>query len=120
MGNPLQPGTYYVGVVNDTSRHEPVFSYTLASRGIGTGFTIPVTPLAFSNGVISTRIRPGARARRPTTQVVVPSNTPSWRVELDTNIGDVALVINENALPDSMPRLLRLIRGRRTGDEQGG
>jgi hypothetical protein len=98
MGNPLQAGTYYVGVYNNSSTPA---SYSLASRGIGTGFSIPVTPLAFSNGVITNTSLAARQAAYYS--VVVPSNMPSWRVELDTNIGDVALVINETALPDSNP-----------------
>ncbi len=99
MGNPLVPGTYYVGVYNNSGTPA---SYSLASRGIGTGFSIPVTPLAFSNGVITNVV--GLNPRQADYySVVVPSNAPSWRVELDTNIGEVALVINETALPDSNP-----------------
>jgi hypothetical protein len=101
MGNPLQAGTYYVGVINNNTGTN-LISYTLESRGIGTGFSIPVTPLAFSNGIVTNLA--GLSARQAAYySVVVPSNTPSWRVELDTNIGDVALVINEPALPNSNP-----------------
>jgi hypothetical protein len=101
MGNPLQPGTYYVGVINNNTGTN-LISYTVASRGIGTGFSIPVTPLAFSNGIITNLA--GLNARQAAYySVVVPTNTTSWRVELDTNIGNVALVINENALPNTSP-----------------
>ena len=101
MGNPLQAGTYYVGVINNNAGANLV-SYTLESRGIGTGFSIPVNSLAFSNG-ISTNTT-GLNARQAAYySVVVPSNTPSWRVELDTNIGQAELVINEPSLPNSNP-----------------
>ena len=98
MGNPLQPGTYYVGVINNNTGTN-LISYSLESRGIGTNFTIPVTPLAFNNGIITNL----SLAARQTAyySVVVPSNSPSWRVELDTNLGDALLVIQENALPNS-------------------
>ena len=103
MGNPLQAGNYVVGVINNTTGTN-LISYTLASRGIGlgtsSGFSIPVTPLAFNNGIVAT-----AQLARNADyySVVVPSNTPSWRVEVDTNVGDVALVISETALPNSNP-----------------
>jgi len=79
-----------------------LISYTLASRGIGTGFSIPVTPLAFSNGVISNTS--GLNPRQADYySVVVPANTPSWKVRLTDVSGETALVINETALPDSNP-----------------
>jgi hypothetical protein len=99
MGNPLVPGTYYVGVYNNSSTPA---SYSLASRGIGTDFSIPVTPLAFSNGVISNTA--GLNPRQADYySVVVPTNTPSWKVRLTDVSGETALVINETALPDSNP-----------------
>ena len=97
MGNPLQPGTYYVGVANYTG--SAPMSYTLMSRGIGPGFTIPITPLAFSNGIVvnSSGLAPREAAYY---QVTVPPNATSWRVELDTNIGDSLLLIQKDALPN--------------------
>ncbi|MGD1084295.1 MAG: hypothetical protein ABSA47_06010 [Verrucomicrobiota bacterium] len=96
MGNPLQAGTYYVGVAN-YSGPGPL-SYTLMSRGIGPGYTIPITPLAFSNGVASV---PGLAPREAAYyQMTVPNNATSWRVEMDTNIGDSLLIIQQNALPN--------------------
>ncbi len=97
MGNPLSPGNYYLGVLNNTSVTNLV-SYTLASRGIGPGYTIPITPLAFSNGVVS---NPGLAPRQAAYyELTVPANASSWRVELDTNSGDSLLIIQENALPN--------------------
>ena len=44
MGNPLQPGTYYIGVQDPNN----VSSYTLQSRGIGlANYTIAVQSLRF-------------------------------------------------------------------------
>ena len=99
MGNPLEAGTYYVGVFNTGG--SSTTSYSLLSRGIGAGFSIPVTPLNFTNGptIMSTQVPRNADYY----SVVVPTNTTSWRVELDTNIGNVALVINESSLPTTTP-----------------
>src|SRR5439155_1955189 len=45
MGNPLEPGTYYIGVQDPNN----VSSYTLQSRGIGlTNYTIRVKVLSFN------------------------------------------------------------------------
>ncbi|MGA2557184.1 MAG: hypothetical protein ABSG04_13010, partial [Verrucomicrobiota bacterium] len=95
MGNPLQAGTYYAGVVSFSGTS--ALTYSLMSRGIGPGHTIPITALAFSNGVAS---NPGLAPRDAAYYVLtVPANASSWRVELDTNVGDSLLLIQESALP---------------------
>jgi hypothetical protein len=101
MGNPLVPGTYFVGVINNNTGTN-LISYTLESRGIGTGFTIPVTPLAFSNGVVSNTIPLNPR-QADYYSVVVPANTPTWKVQLSNDTGETALVINDTTLPNSNP-----------------
>ena len=54
MGNPLEPGTYYVGVRGGQNPTDPnPISYTLVSRGIGTNYSIGFHDLAFTNGVAS-------------------------------------------------------------------
>ncbi len=99
MGNPLSPGTYYVAVYNYTGSSS--LSYTIASQGIGSTYSIPITPLTFSNGVTSL---PGIAARQAAYYSVnVPTNTSSWQVELDTNLGQSILLIQKGYLPDSAP-----------------
>ena len=62
-------------------------------------YSIPVTPIAFSNGVVTV---PSLAPRQAAYySVVVPPNQPSWRVELDTNVGDVMMEIQLGSLPDS-------------------
>ena len=98
MGNPLSPGNYYLGVYNNTSATNLV-SYTLASRGIGPGFTIPVTPLAFSNGVANNVA--GLTPRQVDYyQVTVPTNAPSWKIQLADVTGETILMLEQNALPN--------------------
>jgi hypothetical protein len=97
MNNPLTPGTYYVGVFNYTGATP--LSYTLLSRGIGTGYTIPVTPIAFSNGVAMVTGLPPREAAYYS--VVVPSNTSSWKVRLNDDSGESMMLIQKDALPDS-------------------
>jgi hypothetical protein len=102
MGNPLSPGTYYVAVGNYTGSAN--LSYTVSSQGIGSGYSIPVTPLIFSNGVANVSSLPGLIARQAAYySVVVPTNATSWQVELDTNLGQSILLIQKGALPDSSP-----------------
>jgi hypothetical protein len=95
MGNPLQAGTYYVGVMSSTGTTP--FSYSLVSRGIGTNFTIPIISLPFTNGVITTNLLAREAAYY---KIVVPTNLPSWQVELSTNSGEALLMLEENALPN--------------------
>ena len=89
MGNPLEPGTYYIGV-KDHGSGQPC-SYTLASRGIGAGLSIPVGELAFSNGVVSGSSLPAWEAAFY--RVEVPSNAPSWKLRLAADAGDTLLMM---------------------------
>jgi hypothetical protein len=99
MSNPLEPGTYYIGVRNGSGPgNANPMSYTLVSRGIGTGFAIPVGSLSFSNGVVS---NPSLLAREVAYySLVVPSNMPSWRMELSTNVGESLLMLQKDYLPN--------------------
>jgi hypothetical protein len=95
MGNPLQPGTYYVGVYDPSGYAD---SYTLESRGIGiTNYSIPVTPLNWSNGMLTNTLTPREAAYY---SVVVPTNTPSWHVLLTPTNGQAILLAQENYLPN--------------------
>ena len=96
MGNPLQAGTYYVGVISTTGAN-PI-SYTLLSRGIGTNFTIPIVNLPFTNGVVTNLALNGREAAYYS--IVVPTNLPSWRLELGTNSGESLLMLQKDALPN--------------------
>ena len=96
MGNPLQAGTYYVGVMSSTGTTP--FSYTLVSRGIGTNMTIPIVSLPFTNGVITNLTLNGREAAYYS--VVVPTNVPSWKVRLANLSGETDLSVQESALPN--------------------
>lgn len=48
MGNPLEAGTYYIGVCGTNTSGSN--SFTLQSRGIGAGLSIPVHDIAFNGG----------------------------------------------------------------------
>lgn len=100
MGNPLEPGNYNIGVLNSQTSGYGTneMRYTLASRGIGTGYSIPVTPLPFTNGLaLITNLPPREAAYF---SVVVPTNLPSWQLRLGTNVGEALLILQENALPN--------------------
>lgn len=99
MNGPLSPGQYYIGVINYSA--DIPMTYTIQSRGIGAGFTIPITPLAFSNGVANI---PGLAPREAAYfRVTVPSNAPSWKVRLNATAGESLLVINQGRIPTHLP-----------------
>ena len=99
LGRPLSPGQYYVGVINASGTN--AMSYTILSRGIGAGFVIPITPLAFAGGTVS---NPGIVAREAAYySVVIPSNTPSWKLRLTNSAGESQLIVNRERLPNITP-----------------
>ena len=75
MGEPLEPGTYYAGVIDQAGTN--AMTYTLSSRGIGPGFSVPVTDLDFNGGTITTNM-PGREAAYY--RVQVPTNATGVRV----------------------------------------
>ncbi len=98
MGNPLEPGTYIVGVINSSTSDTNVMRYTLVSRGIGSGLSIPVAPLAFTNGVAAINNLPAREVAY--FSIVVPTNVPSWQVRLATNSGESSLILQKDSLPN--------------------
>ena len=96
-GNPLEPGLYYVGVFGGGGNTSNL-TYTLASRGIGTNLSLPIVSLPFSGGFVTNT---GLRAREAAYYcVVVPTNTPSWKLRLAPTIGDAALLVQKDFLPN--------------------
>jgi hypothetical protein len=97
MGRPLEPGTYYVGVISTNLSAGPL-SFTLRSRGIGDGFAIPVGDLGFHSSNLSYS---GLAPREVAVyRVSVPSNSPSWKVKLTTTGGDAVLAIARDHIPN--------------------
>jgi hypothetical protein len=95
MGNPLAPGTYYVGVLGGTTTP---LSYTLLSRGIGTNFAIPVGALAYSGGLVSSNTLPAREAAYY--RVDVPSNAPSWKLRLAVTNSEAMFAVQKDFLPN--------------------
>ncbi len=97
MGRPLETGTYYIGVFNSGTNSNGM-TFTLRARGIGDGYSIPVNNLDYAGGFVdnvSLAAREVAYYR-----VVVPSNSPSWKVRLAPIDGDVVLAASRGALPN--------------------
>ncbi|MDF7800674.1 BACON domain-containing protein [Pontiellaceae bacterium B1224] len=95
MGAPLEPGSYYVGFYNSSQTVTGTFSF--ASSAIGMGMTYEPQTIAFDGGLaLITNL--AARAVEYF-KVTVPSNTPSWQVELENTEGETQLYIREARVP---------------------
>ncbi len=97
MGRPLEAGVYYVGVLNKTATTN-LMSYTLSSRGIGTNLSIPVVDLPFAGGTATNLVLPGREAAYY--RVVVPSNSPSWKVKVSGTAGEFVLLGMKDHVPN--------------------
>lgn len=96
MGQPLEAGTYYIGVINDAGAVN--MNYTIVSRGIGTNLSLPVIDLNFTGG--STTISNLAPREAAYFRVQVPSNCPSWKIKLAPSVGEAMLIVLSNHVPN--------------------
>jgi large repetitive protein len=95
--NPLEPGTYYVAI-RDDSGPGPL-TFTFQSRGIGTNFAIGVSNLNFS-GPGSTVTGTLAAGEPAFYRLVIPPNQPSWKLRLTPNTGDALMLVQRDFLPN--------------------
>ncbi len=96
VGNPLVPGTYRVGVLNRDVGFAT--SYTLLSRGIGAGQTLAVNDLDFAGGQFEV---PALAPREAAYyRIVVPPNTPSWKLRLAPTTGEALLLVQAGLVPN--------------------
>lgn len=96
MGQPLEPGTYWIGVFGTSGTN--ALQYTLVSRGIGPGQSIPVTDLNYSAGTVTVSNLPPREAAY--FRVVVPTNSPGWKLRLTPTVGEAMLLVLSNSLPN--------------------
>ena len=103
-GRPLVPGTYYIGIYNDGADpiagtfNQPA-SMTLESRGIGSGWAIPINTLPFTPGsnVTVSDLTPREAAYY---KVSIPAATPSWEFTLSPTAGEMMAVVRRETIPD--------------------
>lgn len=95
MGAPLEPGRYEVGFYNSSQTVTGSFSF--ASSAIGTGMTYEPGTVAFNGGSANIVGLPARGVEY--FKVAVPSNTPSWRIELENVSGESQLYIREARVP---------------------
>jgi hypothetical protein len=98
MGNPLQAGTYYIGVQDPNNAS----SYTLQSRGIGlTNYTIRVKDLASSPGARDQLgLGGGRRGLLPGARCRATRRTGSCNLQCGA-LGEVLLKVQKDYLPNS-------------------
>ena len=107
MGQPLEPGTYYVGVTNESAQYVQPMSYTIQSRFLWSdAAAMPASTLA--QQIVKTLAFSGTNSADVATlaprdlrhyRVNIPTGKKSWRVRLDANTGEVALAIRKGVLP---------------------
>src|ERR1051326_5437088 len=95
MGRPLLPGRYYIGVLGAAAGS---MSFTLVSRGIGDGMTIPVTPLDFNGGTNRVQALPPREAAYYS--VDIPQGATSWKAHLSAEAGESLLIASMGTLPN--------------------
>lgn len=95
LNRPLEPGIYYVGVSNCSPT--VAASYNIISRGIGDAFSIPVIDLPYVGAVTNYGLPPREAAYY---RVVVPSNSPSWKLKLTGLRGECMLTGLRGYLPN--------------------
>jgi hypothetical protein len=117
MGSPLVPGTYIVGVRDQTSGAP--MSYRLVSRGIGAGddpdgepWALQVVDLPFGAEVTVSDLPPRDVAFF---RVEVPDGLESFGVELDDLVGDTLMVVNRGHLGNSFAQSSQLASDGREG-----
>jgi|GEM_PF-6494206 len=97
FGQPLTPGTYFVGVY---SRNEPA-SYTLRSRCIGkegSDADITVSPLLSENSSVTTTV--DSREAAYFSLDIPPNTHRTWQVKLNgASPGETTLCINKGFIP---------------------
>jgi hypothetical protein len=98
MGRPLEPGTYYVGVYANALSGGSV-AYTINSRGIGAGYQIPVSTLAFVNGTASVSgLAPREAAYY---RIDVPADAATWKLKLTATAGESMFILSSGAIPNT-------------------
>jgi hypothetical protein len=95
MGRPLEPGLYYIGISSSSGTND--LAYTVTSRGIGAGFALPVVDLDFVGAHTNQNL---AAREAAYYRVIVPSNSPSWRLKLDLLNGEAMMSVLRSALPN--------------------
>jgi hypothetical protein len=101
---PLVAGTYYVGILAGSAvapaGAPKKTSYTLQSRAIGTGLSIPITPLNLDGGSVATGLLSPREFRVYSVTIPVGTVVPSWQLDLTPSVGEMMMQVRRNSIPD--------------------
>ncbi|HSC75097.1 MAG TPA: hypothetical protein VLB90_02535 [Pseudomonadales bacterium] len=103
MDNPLEPGTYYIGVGVRNPPSSGFICYNITSRAIGIGNDGGGNPYAIQ--VQDIPLNGSASATLPSREIAVyrinvPANTPGWMLKLEPDAGQEAmLAVGYNRIP---------------------
>lgn len=104
MNNPLEPGTYYIGVGIRNPPASGFICYGITSRAIGIGNDGNGDPYAIQVQDVS--LNGSASATLPSREIAVyrinvPANTPGWMLKLEPDAGQEAmLAVGYNRIPN--------------------
>jgi large repetitive protein len=96
VGRPMGPGNYYIGVMSSGGTNS--YSYSVLSRWIGVGRSIPVTDLDYATGraTNTVAVREAAYYR---VNVPVGSDSWKWHIKAGTN-GETMAVVTPGFIPN--------------------
>ena len=101
---PLVAGTYYVGILAGNAFAPAGLpkktSYTLHSRAIGTGLSIPITPVNLDGGSIATSLLNPREFKIYSVTIPVGTVVPSWQLDLTPTLGEMMMQVRRNSIPD--------------------
>ena len=104
IDRPLQAGTYYVGVLVGAAQAPAgipkVASYTLVSRGIGTGYDIEPINLALDGGQLPTGNLAARDFKIYRVTIPVGAELASWRLQLQPSVGEMFMQVRRDSIPD--------------------
>jgi hypothetical protein len=118
---PLQPGTYYIGIDNRGVSTISPRTFTLRTFAVGNGYSVPVTDLSAIGAQAAIDV---ATPRMPAVyKITVPPLTKGWAVSLTPTLGDFTLRVRYGSVPDPVndsayPDAKGGIHVQKSGDER--
>ena len=101
-GQPLTPGTYYVGIVPSTV----TTSYRIRNQGIGYGesWDLPINEVSFESPGDTHSIPPLGLGELHIVKVAVNEGSPSLTFDLNASSGDGFMAVKKGGIPNALAR----------------
>jgi hypothetical protein len=95
---PLQPGTYYIGIDNRGVTTIGPRTFTLRTFAVGDGYAVPINDLSAIGAQAPIDV---ATPRMPSVhKITIPPLTKGWAVSLSPALGDFTLRVRYGSVPD--------------------